>query len=170
MLVNHRNAGASDVASACRAHRTVWEPAMDVSFLPTLLMKSRTHSAGKLAWCGRVKCLADQGGSMLSLVFPHGESGFHGALLGGHFSSLALWHTAKGTHAEVDWYRSLANQLGAGKSKCLCADTGDLWYCGKLFTSRPLAWKCAWNKWLHRYWRHASIYLQPIFQKQGWWN
>jgi len=55
MLVNYRNAGTSGVTGACKAHRTGWEPAMDVPFLPTLLMKSRTHSAGKVAWCGRVK-------------------------------------------------------------------------------------------------------------------
>lgn len=98
--MNYRKAGTADVAGACKAHRTVWEPAMDVSFLPTRLMKSRTRSAGKLAWCGTVKSLADQGGSTPSLVFPHGKSGFQGVLLGGH--SLPLWHTAKGTHAEVD--------------------------------------------------------------------
>jgi len=50
----------------------------------------------KLAWRGRVKWLADQRGPTLYHVFPYGKPSFHGAFLGGHFSSLALWHKAKG--------------------------------------------------------------------------
>lgn len=138
MLVNYRDERTSGLAGACRAHRTVWEPAMDVPFLLTLLMKNRTHSAGRLAWCGTVKWFADHGGSTLSLVFPHGKLGFQGDLPGVHLSSLQLWPIAKATRAEVDWYRCLANQLGAGKSKCLCANPGDLWFYGKLFASRKL--------------------------------
>lgn len=118
-------------------------PAMDVPFLLTLLMKSRTHSARKLAWCDRVKWLADQGGPTPSLVFPHGTSGFHGHLLGVHLSPLPLWHSVEGTHAEMDQYISLANQLGAGKkSVCVlilvsCDTTGSYLLAGHQYNNVP---------------------------------